>query len=79
MHNRSCDETRRSFLKRSAYAAPTLLALGTLAGTQKAQAGFGNPPSDIGGTSTQQAPSTGKTDTKTSATNQNDSLVLDNV
>jgi|GEM_PF-2354525 len=36
---------RRDFLKKSAYAAPTLIAMGQLIKPQKANA-FGPPPSD---------------------------------
>ena len=37
---------RRGFLKKTAYAAPTLLALGALTKPTKVKAGFGGPPSD---------------------------------
>ncbi len=37
---------RRTFLKKAAYAAPTLIALGFLTRPKKAQADFGPPPSD---------------------------------
>ncbi len=40
---------RRSFLKKTAYAAPTLIALGGLVKPTKAQADFGGPPSDPNG------------------------------
>ena len=36
---------RRSFLKKVAYTAPTLLALGSLTRPSDAKAGFGPPPS----------------------------------
>ena len=36
---------RRSFIKKAAYVAPTLLALGTLTRPTDAKAGFGKPPS----------------------------------
>jgi len=38
-------ESRRSFMKKAAYAAPTLVALGTLTRPTEAKAGFGKPPS----------------------------------
>jgi len=38
-------ESRRSFIKKAAYAAPTLVALGTLMRPTEAKAGFGKPPS----------------------------------
>jgi len=38
-------ENRRSFIKKAAYAAPTLVALGTLTRPTEAKAGFGKPPS----------------------------------
>lgn len=37
--------TRRGFIKKAAYTAPTLLVLGSLAKTRDAQAAFGLPPS----------------------------------
>jgi len=40
---------RRHFLKKSVYAAPTLIAMGQLIKPQKAEAGFGSPPSDANG------------------------------
>ncbi len=36
---------RRSFLKKTAYAAPALIVLGQLARPNTAKAGFGPPPS----------------------------------
>ncbi len=42
---------RRSFLKKTAYATPTLVALGSLMKPTKATAAdFGGPPSDPGTT-----------------------------
>jgi len=38
-------ESRRTFIKKAAYAAPTLLALGSLTRPTDAKAGFGKPPS----------------------------------
>jgi len=38
-------QQRRSFLKKVAYVAPTLIALGTLTRPTDAKAGFGKPPS----------------------------------
>jgi len=38
-------ESRRSFMKKAAYAAPTLVALGTLTRPTDAKAGFNKPPS----------------------------------
>ena len=38
-------ESRRSFLKKAAYAAPTIVALGTLLKPTESEAGFGKPPS----------------------------------
>ncbi len=37
--------SRRRFLKKAVYAAPTIVALGTLAKPTEAEAGFGKPPS----------------------------------
>ena len=37
--------SRRLFIKKAAYAAPTLLALGSLTRPTDAKAGFGKPPS----------------------------------
>jgi len=37
--------SRRNFIKKAAYAAPTLLALGALTRPIDAKAGFDNPPS----------------------------------
>jgi hypothetical protein len=43
-------QERRSFLKKSVYAAPTLIAMGGLLKPNKAKAdNFGSPPSDPGG------------------------------
>ena len=39
------DASRRIFMKKAVYAAPTLLALGTLTRPTDAKAGFGKPPS----------------------------------
>ena len=38
-------QARRTFIKKAAYVAPTLLALGTLTRPTDAKAGFGKPPS----------------------------------
>ena len=38
--------SRRNFLKKAAYAAPTLMVLGQLGRPGEANAGFGGPPSD---------------------------------
>ena len=38
-------ESRRSFMKKAAYVAPTLVALGALTRPTDAKAGFGKPPS----------------------------------
>ncbi len=40
---------RRSFLKKTVYAAPTLIVLGQLTKPSSVKAGFGGPPSDPGG------------------------------
>ena len=37
--------SRRMFIKKAAYAAPTLLVLGSLTRPTDAKAGFGAPPS----------------------------------
>lgn len=37
---------RRQFLKKTMYTAPTIIALGGLFKPTKANADFGNPPSD---------------------------------
>ena len=42
----SLKEERRSFLKKSVYAAPTLIVLGALMKPKSAEAGFGGTPSD---------------------------------
>ena len=45
-------KSRRSFLKKSVYAAPTLIVLGGLLKPKSAKAdGFGPPPSDPNGNS----------------------------
>ena len=36
---------RRTFIKKAAYVAPTLMALGALSRPTDAKAGFGKPPS----------------------------------
>ena len=36
---------RRHFLKKAAYAAPTIVALGALTKPTESEAGFGKPPS----------------------------------
>ena len=36
---------RRSFLKKTVYAAPTVVALGALMKPTESEAGFGKPPS----------------------------------
>jgi len=41
--------SRRNFLKKAAYAAPTLMVLGQLGRPGEANAGFGGPPSDPNG------------------------------
>ena len=38
-------QSRRSFLKKAAYAAPTIVALGALTKPTETKAGFGKPPS----------------------------------
>ena len=38
-------EARRTFIKKAAYVAPTLLVLGSLTRPTDAKAGFGKPPS----------------------------------
>ena len=45
-HKTQQAKSRRNFLKKTAYAAPTLLALGALTKPTEVKAGFGNPPSD---------------------------------
>jgi len=37
---------RRSFLKKSVYAAPTLIVMGALMKPTRTKAAFGGPPSD---------------------------------
>lgn len=39
------DKERRSFLKKTAYAAPTLIVMGGLLRPTQIKAGFGPPPS----------------------------------
>ena len=39
------ENSRRGFLKKAAYVAPTLISLGTLLRTTDAKADFGPPPS----------------------------------
>ncbi len=39
------ENARRGFLKRAAYAAPTIVALGALTKPTESKAGFGKPPS----------------------------------
>ena len=39
------ETSRRDFIKKAAYAAPTLIALGGLLHPTDAKAGFGKPPS----------------------------------
>lgn len=41
---RKKETSRRTFLKKTVYAAPTLLVLGALARPTSAKAGFGPPP-----------------------------------
>jgi len=43
---KALEQERRSFLKKTAYATPTLIALGGLIKPTKAAADFGGPPSD---------------------------------
>jgi hypothetical protein len=43
------EKGRRSFLKKSVYAAPTLMVLGGLIKPQQAHAGYEEPPSDPNG------------------------------
>ena len=38
-------DSRRTFLKKAAYAAPTVAALGALLKPAESEAGFGKPPS----------------------------------
>jgi hypothetical protein len=42
------DSKRRTFLKKAAWSAPTVIAMGALLKPTKARAGFGGPPSDPG-------------------------------
>jgi len=37
--------SRRNFIKKAVYVAPTLIALGSLTRPTDAEAGFGRPPS----------------------------------
>ena len=39
------NSSRRSLLKKAAYAAPTIVALGALTKPTETKAGFGKPPS----------------------------------
>jgi len=39
------ENERRTFLKKAAYAAPTVVALGALLKPTESEAGFGKPPS----------------------------------
>jgi len=39
------ENERRTFLKKAAYAAPTVVALGALLKPTESKAGFGKPPS----------------------------------
>ena len=41
------ENTRRTFLKKSIYMAPTLFFLGQIVTPSKSHAGFGPPPSDV--------------------------------
>ena len=43
------ESSRRSFLKKSIYAAPTIVALGALLKPTESKAGFGPTPSDANG------------------------------
>ena len=38
-------DSRRNFLKKAVYAAPTVVALGALLKPTESKAGFGKPPS----------------------------------
>ena len=42
---KSVNDARRGFLKRAAYAAPTVVALGALMKPAESEAGHGLPPS----------------------------------
>jgi len=42
-------QKRRGFLKKTAYAAPTLIAMGQLLRPTETEAGFGPPPSQPAG------------------------------
>lgn len=42
---KSIQNDRRTFIKKAAYVAPTLIALGVLSRPTDAKAGFGRPPS----------------------------------
>ncbi len=39
------NSTRRGFLKKAVYAAPTIVVLGALMKPTESEAGFGKPPS----------------------------------
>ena len=43
--NTTMTTTRRDFLKKAVYAAPTVVALGALMKPTETEAGFGKPPS----------------------------------
>ncbi len=43
--NATVNNERRSFLKKTVYAAPTIVALGALMKPTESEAGFGKPPS----------------------------------
>jgi len=77
---RQCEETRRSFLKKSVYAAPTLMVLGGLVKPQSAHA-FGNPPSDPATTSSTSSQSSSSDDSlsSSSSSSSGDSLELDSL
>jgi len=45
---KTAQQERRGFLKKAAWAAPTLVVLGELAKPTKVKAGFSGPPSDPG-------------------------------
>jgi len=69
------DRHRRTFLKRSAYAAPTLMLLGAIGHTTKANAGYGSPPSDPQGSTSSSEPQAQQS--AAPASSGDDSLVLD--
>ena len=43
--NTTVNSSRRGFLKKAVYAAPTIVALGALTKPTETKAGFGKPPS----------------------------------